>query len=58
MPEARELIIEYDPHPPFGTGTVTNAPKPLVASFEGLLDEMIGRCRKGTVDVFAGQSAR
>src|SRR6266702_609924 len=23
--ELAELIIEYDPHPPFGTGTVTNA---------------------------------
>ena len=56
--ELAELIIEYDPHPPFGTGAVTKAPKALVASFEGLMDEMIGHYRKGAVDMFAGQSAR
>lgn len=56
--ELAELIIEYDPHPPFGTGMVTKAPKALVASFEGLMDEMIGHYRKGAVGMFAGQSAR
>src|ERR1700722_2157481 len=56
--ELAELIIEYDPHPPFGTGAATNAPKPLVDTFEGLLDEMIGHYRKGAVDVFANQSIR
>jgi hypothetical protein len=56
--ELAELIIEYDPHPPFGTGAATNAPKPLVDTFECLLDEMIGHYRKGAVDVFANQSIR
>jgi transcriptional regulator GlxA family with amidase domain len=56
--ELAELIIEYDPHPPFGTGNATNAPKALVASFEGLMDEMIGHYRKGAVAAFDGQSAR
>ena len=56
--ELAELIIEYDPHPPFGTGTVTNAPKPLVDAFEGLMDEMIGHYRKGAVDEFAQRSVR
>jgi len=56
--ELAELIIEYDPRPPFGTGTVTNAPKPLVESFEGLMEEMIGHYRKGAVEVFANRSAR
>jgi len=55
--ELAELIIEYDPHPPFGTGKVRSAPAPLVASFEGLMDEMIGHYRKGAVGAFAGQSA-
>jgi transcriptional regulator GlxA family with amidase domain len=56
--ELAELIIEYDPHPPFGTGTVTNAPRHLVENFEGLMDEMIGHYRRGAVDVFASQSVR
>jgi transcriptional regulator GlxA family with amidase domain len=56
--ELAELIIEYDPHPPFGTGTATTAPKPLVATFEGLLYEMIGYYRTGAVGVFAQQFVR
>jgi len=56
--ELAELIIEYDPHPPFGTGTVTNAPKPLVANFEGLMDEMIGHYRKGAADAFGGSDRK
>jgi transcriptional regulator GlxA family with amidase domain len=53
--ELAELIIEYDPHQPFGTGTVARAPKDLVANFEGLMDEMIGHYRKGAIDAFANQ---
>jgi cyclohexyl-isocyanide hydratase len=56
--ELAELIIEYDPHPPFGTGLATTAPKTLVAGFESLMDEMIGHYRKGAAAALAGQSAR
>jgi putative intracellular protease/amidase len=56
--ELAELIIEYDPRPPFGTGKVANAPKPLVAAFEGLMNEMIGHYRKGAVGAFTSQPSR
>ena len=35
--EMAELLIEYDPHPPFGTGTVQGASPAQVAQFEGLM---------------------
>jgi len=47
-----ELVIEYDPHPPFGTGAVRRAPADQVARFGGLMSEMINSYRNGAVSAF------
>jgi putative intracellular protease/amidase len=56
--ELAELIIEYDPNPPFGTGTVASAPAALVAGFEALLNEMIEHYQKGAVEAFNNRPIR
>lgn len=40
-----EFIIEYDPHPPFGTGTAAGAGPSAVAKFEGMMADMISLYR-------------
>ena len=47
--ELAELIIEYDPHPPFGTGTVEGAGPELVGQFEGFMEPLIKEYRRGSV---------
>ena len=40
-----EFIVEYDPHPPFGTGTAAGAGAALVGRFEGMMADMISLYR-------------
>jgi len=47
-----ELIIEYDPHPPFKTGTPEGAGSQLVAMFEGMMANMVRGYREGAVAHF------
>jgi cyclohexyl-isocyanide hydratase len=51
--ELVELIIEYDPHPPFGTGTVKGAQPALVAQFEAIMADMVAQYRHGAISAFA-----
>ena len=44
-----ELIIEYDPHVPFGTGTAEAAGPALVAQFEGLMQPLVDVYRAGSI---------
>jgi putative intracellular protease/amidase len=50
--ELAELIIEYDPHPPFGAGTVERANSNHVAMLEGLMSNMVAQYRTGAVASF------
>ena len=45
-----ELIIEYAPHPPFGTGTARGAGPQLVERFEGLMANMVSQYRVGAIE--------
>ncbi|HLY88336.1 MAG TPA: DJ-1/PfpI family protein [Acetobacteraceae bacterium] len=45
--ELAELMIEYDPHPPFGTGSATDADPALIAQFEGIMADMVSYYRAG-----------
>ena len=47
-----ELIIEYTPHPPFGTGTAKNAAPELVDRFERLMGDMVAQYRAGATQAF------
>jgi len=47
--ELAELVIEYDPHPPFGTGTAKRAGPQLVAQFEGFMQPLIHEYRRGSI---------
>jgi putative intracellular protease/amidase len=47
--ELAELIIEYDPHPPLGTGMVERANPNYVAMFEGLMSDMVAQYRTGAI---------
>jgi cyclohexyl-isocyanide hydratase len=44
-----ELIIEYDPHPPFKTGTPEGAGPHLTSMFEGMMANMVRGYREGAV---------
>ena len=57
MGELAELIIEYDPHPPFGTGTAHSAQPALVAQFEGLMQPLVGDYARGAAAAFAASHA-
>jgi putative intracellular protease/amidase len=50
--EFAELLIEYDPHPPFGVGAVKNARPEQVAQFEAALAHMAAQYRSGTVAAY------
>ena len=43
--EFAELVIEYDPHPPFGLGAVARAPARHKTRFEALMSDMMRRYR-------------
>ena len=51
--ELAELIIEYDPHPPFGAGTAQAANPALVALLEGLMQPLVTEYRNGAMKAFA-----
>lgn len=36
-----QFVVEYDPHPPFNSGTAAGAGPALVAKFEGMMADMI-----------------
>jgi len=57
MGELAELIIEYDPHPPFGTGTAKAAQPALVAQFEGLMQPLTDDYARGATAAFAALGA-
>jgi transcriptional regulator GlxA family with amidase domain len=48
-----EFLIEYNPHPPFGTGTAAGAGPTLVAKFEGMMADMISVYRSEALKVAA-----
>jgi putative intracellular protease/amidase len=52
--ELAELVIEYNPHPVFGSGDARRAPPEQVARFEGMMSDMIGLYRRGAVSAFKG----
>ena len=54
--EFAELLIEYDPHPPFGVGTVKNARAEQVARFEAVMANMVAQYRSGVVTAYQAQS--
>jgi hypothetical protein len=47
--ELAELVIEYDPHPPFGVGAARRAPPEQVARFVGMMSDMVGLYRSGAL---------
>jgi transcriptional regulator GlxA family with amidase domain len=47
-----ELVIEYIPHAPFGTGTAKSAGPELVGLFEGLMGAMVSQYREEAVKAF------
>ncbi|MCA8488279.1 glutamine amidotransferase, partial [Burkholderia multivorans] len=44
-----KLIIEYDPHPPYKTGTPQSAGPQLVSAFEGMMETMVRSYRDGAM---------
>ena len=54
--EFAELLIEYDPHPPFGVGAVKKARPEHVAQFEALMANMVAQYRSGVVTAYRAQS--
>lgn len=50
--EFAELVVEYDPHPPFGTGAASRARPQHLARLDALLSEVIGQLRAGAVQSF------
>ena len=54
--ELAELIIEYDPHPPFRSGLASTAEPALVKTFETMMEPMTVTYRRDAVAAFvAGQ---
>lgn len=51
--ELAELIIEYDPHPPYGSGLATSAHPELVAQFEMLMADMTFSYRRDASRAFS-----
>lgn len=47
-----ELIIEYVPHPPFGTGTAKSAGPELVSRFESIMANMVSHYRQGATKAY------
>jgi cyclohexyl-isocyanide hydratase len=47
--ELAELVIEYDPHPPFGVGAAHRAPPEQVARFVGMMSELVSLYRSGAL---------
>jgi len=54
--ELAEFIVEYDPHPPFGTGTAEGAGPVTVGKFEAMMSDMISLYRENAMN-FAAANA-
>lgn len=50
--ELAEVIIEYDPHPPFGGGVPDKANPALVRQFESIMEPLVQAYRLGSVRSF------
>jgi len=50
--EMAELIIEYDPHAPFGKGTVETAHPETLAAFEAMMRPIIADYRSGAIEAY------
>ena len=48
--ELLELAVEYDPHPPFGTGNVSNAQPAMLEQFKAIEAHMLPLYRAGTTE--------
>jgi cyclohexyl-isocyanide hydratase len=46
------LIVEYDPHPPLGPGTVENAGKEIADKYAGLIAGMIDEYSRGAIAAY------
>lgn len=53
--ELAEFIIEYDPHPPFGSGLASAAKPEVVAQVDALLGNMVTSYRREVVAAFSGR---
>ncbi len=51
--ELAELVIEYDPHPPFGSGLAHTAAPELVARFDAMMADMAAAYRRSAVAAYA-----
>lgn len=50
--ELAELVVEYDPHPPFGVGVPQSAPPALLAQFENLMRPLASEYRRGSIAAY------
>lgn len=55
--ELAELIIEYDPHPPSGSGLATSAKPELVTQFDSIMADMTSSYRRDAVAAFTSKRA-
>jgi putative intracellular protease/amidase len=55
--EFAQLIIEYDPHPPFGAGTPAGAGPGSVAMFEALMADTVAAYRANATEAYRALSA-
>lgn len=53
--ELAELIIEYDPHPPSGSGLAAVAKPELVAQFDAMMADMTASYRRDAVAAFTSK---
>ncbi len=55
--ELAELIIEYDPHPPFSSGLASSAKAELVTKFDELISDMTASYRRDAIAAFSSRKA-
>ena len=55
--ELAELIIEYDPHPPFSSGLASSAKPELVVKFDELMSDMAASYRRDAIAAFSSRKA-
>ncbi|WP_426991396.1 DJ-1/PfpI family protein [Methylomonas sp. CM2] len=54
--ELANLVLEYDPHPPLGPGTLENAGKVIAGKYSNLIDDMIQAYSQGAVAAYQRQA--
>jgi len=52
--ELANLVVEYDPHPPLGPGTVENTSKAIVEKYSSLIADMIQDYSRGAIAAYEG----